>query len=248
MVVRRRRAGRARAFDKRGGYYVYGLLEDSDSFARGVPVEQDVLQAAISVDDFVGPLRLETGVNTQMSRTAGALTGRFTQDLVDTGRYIRGTPLVESRSERQRRDRLSGNAARLRRCKAARDEQPAADPDLGLADAMRTAIRCRSISSRRSRAFRSRCTTISSGASRSRTRRARCARRASAVRVPTSGSRARSAWCSTRARSATTRSICAAPALSSASCEARFVTLFCRSRVRQRIPTSRCRTSCSSTA
>jgi iron complex outermembrane recepter protein len=82
-------------FERRGGYYVYGLVEDSDSFAAGVPVKQQLLQAAVSVDDFAGPLRLETGVNFQVSRTAGALTGRFTQDLVDTGRYIRGTPLID---------------------------------------------------------------------------------------------------------------------------------------------------------
>jgi iron complex outermembrane receptor protein len=84
----------ARRFDKEGGYYVYGLFEDSDSYTDGVPIRQDVLQAATSVDDFLGPLRLETGVSYQLSRTAGALTGRFTQDLVDSGRYIRGTPLV----------------------------------------------------------------------------------------------------------------------------------------------------------
>ena len=84
----------AERFDRRGGYYVYGLVEDSDSFTDGVPVKQQVLQAAVTVDDFIGRMRLETGANYQVSRTAGALTGRFTQDLVDSGRYIRGTPLV----------------------------------------------------------------------------------------------------------------------------------------------------------
>jgi iron complex outermembrane recepter protein len=87
--------GIARRFGGLGGYYVYALLEDSDSFADGVPVEQNVLQAATSIDDFVGPMRLETGLSYQVSRTAGALTGRFTQDLVDSGRYIRGVPLVD---------------------------------------------------------------------------------------------------------------------------------------------------------
>jgi outer membrane receptor protein involved in Fe transport len=81
-------------FDKNGGYYVYGLSEESGSFAKGVPVRQQILQAAVSIDNFAGPLRLEAGANYQVSRTAGALTGRFTQDLVDSGRYIRGTPLV----------------------------------------------------------------------------------------------------------------------------------------------------------
>lgn len=81
-------------FDKRGGYYVYGLSEDSESYTEYVPVKQQVVQAAVSIDDFAGPLRLEAGANYQVSRTAGALTGRFTQDLVDNGRYIRGTPLA----------------------------------------------------------------------------------------------------------------------------------------------------------
>ena len=82
-------------FDKHGGYYIYGLNEDSGSYAKGVPVKQQILQAAVSIDDFAGPMRLEAGANYQVSRTAGALTGRFTQDLVDNGRYIRGTPLVD---------------------------------------------------------------------------------------------------------------------------------------------------------
>jgi len=79
---------------RKGGFYVYGLLEDSESFARGVPIEQEIIQASLSLDDAIGPWRLESGISLQVSRTAGALTGRFTQDLVDTGRYIRGTALV----------------------------------------------------------------------------------------------------------------------------------------------------------
>ncbi len=82
-------------FDRRGGYYVYGLIEDSGSYSKGVPIKQQVLQAATNVDQFLGPFRLETGASVQVSRTAGALTGRFTQDLVDSGRYIRGTPLID---------------------------------------------------------------------------------------------------------------------------------------------------------
>jgi iron complex outermembrane recepter protein len=86
--------GPLEAHGRRGGYYLHGLFENSDSYARGVPIEQRLLQAAVSIDDFVGPLRLELGGNTQISNTAGALTGRLTQDLVDHGRYIRGVPLV----------------------------------------------------------------------------------------------------------------------------------------------------------
>jgi iron complex outermembrane receptor protein len=79
---------------KHGGFYLYGLLEDSDSFAQGVPIEQKIGQAALNVDNFIGPFRLEAGVISQKSRSAGALTGRFNQAMVDSGQYIRGTPLV----------------------------------------------------------------------------------------------------------------------------------------------------------
>ncbi|HZF30962.1 MAG TPA: TonB-dependent receptor [Gammaproteobacteria bacterium] len=80
---------------KQGGYYVYGLFEDSGSFIEGVPVEQHVLQGAVSIDDAIGRFRLEAGVDLQRSITAGALLGRFTQDVADSGRYIRGDPLVD---------------------------------------------------------------------------------------------------------------------------------------------------------
>lgn len=80
--------------DQRGGYYIYGLIEDSNSYSDGVPIKQRILQAAVSVDDFLAGARLETGMSYQYSATAGALTGRLTQDLVDSGKYIRGTPLV----------------------------------------------------------------------------------------------------------------------------------------------------------
>jgi iron complex outermembrane recepter protein len=79
---------------KSGGYYVYALMEDSDTFTDGVPVKTKMIQAAVSLDKFVGPFRLDTGVNAQSTRTAGAVLGRVTQDVIDTGRYIRGTPLI----------------------------------------------------------------------------------------------------------------------------------------------------------
>lgn len=82
------------AFGKQGGYYLYGLMESSGSYYKGVPVKQKVLQAASSVDNVLGAFRLETGANYQVSNGAGALTGRFTQDLVDSRKYVRGTPLV----------------------------------------------------------------------------------------------------------------------------------------------------------
>jgi outer membrane receptor protein involved in Fe transport len=80
--------------DRKGGYYAYGLVEESDTYTSRVPITQRVLQTALSIDDFVGPFRLETGANYQLSSTSGALLNRVTQDLVDDGRYIRGTPLA----------------------------------------------------------------------------------------------------------------------------------------------------------
>jgi iron complex outermembrane recepter protein len=79
---------------KHGGYYIYGLLEDSDTYVRNVGIGQTVLQSAISLEDFIGPFRLETGFDYQRSTTAGALLNRFNQDLVDDNRYITGSPLA----------------------------------------------------------------------------------------------------------------------------------------------------------
>lgn len=80
--------------DKLGGYYLYGLYEDSGSFSRDVDVGQKLLQAATSIDNVIGDFRLETGVNFQRSSTSGTLTHRLTQGLVDNLTYVRGTPLV----------------------------------------------------------------------------------------------------------------------------------------------------------
>jgi outer membrane receptor protein involved in Fe transport len=80
--------------EKRGGYYIYGLLSDSNSYYIETPYNTKMLQAATSVDSFVGPFRLETGAIYQDGTTAGALSGRATQALVDNETYIKGDPLV----------------------------------------------------------------------------------------------------------------------------------------------------------
>jgi len=78
-----------------GGYYAYGLLENSGSFTKNVDIGQRVLQLAISLDEFAGPMRLEAGFNLQRSTTSGALLNRVTQELIDDQRYLRGIPLVD---------------------------------------------------------------------------------------------------------------------------------------------------------
>ncbi|MFT4046274.1 MAG: TonB-dependent receptor [Solimonas sp.] len=80
--------------DRKGGYYVYGLLEDSNSWIDKVGVQQRILQASTSLDNAVGPFRLETGVQWQNSITSGAYMNRVTQDLVDHGKYVSGMPLA----------------------------------------------------------------------------------------------------------------------------------------------------------
>src|SRR5690606_13477696 len=77
-----------------GGYYVYGLAEESGTYAEQVDIGQRLIQAAFSIDEAVGRFRLDAGVNYQRSTTSGALLNRFDQELVDTGRYVRGLPLV----------------------------------------------------------------------------------------------------------------------------------------------------------
>jgi iron complex outermembrane recepter protein len=84
----------------RGGFYVYGLAEDSGAYAMHVPVQQRLLQVATSIDGLPGGLRLETGANLQKARTAGALTGRLTQSLVDGNTYVRGEPLADLDADR----------------------------------------------------------------------------------------------------------------------------------------------------
>lgn len=80
--------------NKKGGFYVYGLYEHSDSFVRDVSVEQKILQGAVSIDNAVGKFRLETGFSYQLGTTAGGFPGRITQDWIDEGSVISGVPLV----------------------------------------------------------------------------------------------------------------------------------------------------------
>ncbi|RYY75389.1 MAG: TonB-dependent receptor [Gammaproteobacteria bacterium] len=79
---------------KAAGIYVVGLLEDSKTFVENVPAKQKFLQATLSVDNAIGPFRLETGGQVQNSVTAGAYFARTTQDFVDNGTYITGRPMA----------------------------------------------------------------------------------------------------------------------------------------------------------
>jgi outer membrane receptor protein involved in Fe transport len=79
---------------KQAGYYLFGVVERSETYVKQVGVTQRLLQAGTSVDNFVGPFRLETGFQLQNSITTGAFMNRVTQDLIDHGTYLTGQPMV----------------------------------------------------------------------------------------------------------------------------------------------------------
>jgi iron complex outermembrane receptor protein len=79
---------------KEGGYYVFALAENSDSYVEQVSAKQKFLQATTSIDEFIGPFRLEVGGQLQQSITSGAYMNRATQSLIDHGTYITGEPLA----------------------------------------------------------------------------------------------------------------------------------------------------------
>jgi iron complex outermembrane recepter protein len=81
--------------ERPSGVYIVGLIEDSKTYVKTVPAKQKFLQATVSVDNAVGPMRLEMGGQVQNSVTAGAYFTRTTQELIDNGTYITGRPLAE---------------------------------------------------------------------------------------------------------------------------------------------------------
>ena len=86
--------GPFKPFGKQGGYYLFGLFEDSDTYVKQVPAEQQFFQATVAIDDAVGPFRIEFGGQAQRSVTSGAYMNRVTQDMLDNGTYLAGQPMV----------------------------------------------------------------------------------------------------------------------------------------------------------
>jgi hypothetical protein len=78
---------------KKGGYYVYGLVDDSDTYFQHVPGKQVIVQAAMT-QDITKNWRMETGVNYQQTRSAGASTIRLTYDLIHAQTVWGGHALV----------------------------------------------------------------------------------------------------------------------------------------------------------
>lgn len=75
----------------RAGYYLYGEVEDSDSFYDNTETEQTILQAAFDVD-INDKLHVQFGAmyhDFLSNQVAG--WNRLTQELVDNGTYVTGT-------------------------------------------------------------------------------------------------------------------------------------------------------------
>lgn len=75
------------------GYYLYGEVEDSGSYYENSGTKQTLLQAAIDLD-ITDQTRFEFGTmyhNFDGNQVAG--WNRLTQDLVNTGTYITGSPV-----------------------------------------------------------------------------------------------------------------------------------------------------------
>ena len=85
--------GPAEVGGKEMGYYLYGELENSDSYYENTQTDQTVLQASFNID-ITDNLRFEFGGmyhDYDGNQVAG--WNRLTQELVDNGTYITGTAL-----------------------------------------------------------------------------------------------------------------------------------------------------------
>jgi iron complex outermembrane receptor protein len=91
-VIHAEVGGPSTLFGKPMGYYLYGEFENSDSYYQNTSTDQSIYQASfdVSVNDNV---RLEFGgmyQDYQGNQVAG--WNRLTQDLIDHGTYITGSP------------------------------------------------------------------------------------------------------------------------------------------------------------
>ena len=82
--------GPFRFLERRGGYYVYANVEDSDTYYENVPFRQNILQSSFDYE-LSEHVRLELGQMYQFwGGTELAGWNRVTQELVDHGTYNAG--------------------------------------------------------------------------------------------------------------------------------------------------------------
>ncbi|MFK7829498.1 MAG: TonB-dependent siderophore receptor [Congregibacter sp.] len=75
----------------RMGYYIYGEIEDSDSFYDNTETKQNILQASFDVDLSDRLVMKFGGMYHDYDGNQVAGWNRLTQDLIDNGTYITGT-------------------------------------------------------------------------------------------------------------------------------------------------------------
>ncbi len=82
-------------FGSPGGYHLFGYWEDRESYYNYLPNnEQRMLQGTLVIDASE-PVWIETGIQYQeWSGAENAGWNRLTQDLIDNGTYLAGSPLV----------------------------------------------------------------------------------------------------------------------------------------------------------
>ena len=79
---------------KDGGYYLFALVENSDSFYNNVGTDQYIIQSTFNID-LSDRARIEFGEQFQYySSTENAGWNRVTQALIDNNSYTAGAPLV----------------------------------------------------------------------------------------------------------------------------------------------------------
>ena len=84
-------SGPGRLGTRQFGYHLYAEVEDSDSYYRGITTDQTILQA--SFDMHVGAVELQFGgMYHDYKGGENAGWNRITQELIDNGTYITGTP------------------------------------------------------------------------------------------------------------------------------------------------------------
>ena len=80
--------------DKQGGYYLFALAEDSETFYNNVFTEQFIVQSTFNID-LSDKMRIEFGEQYQFfSSTENAGWNRVTQALVDNNTYTAGAPFI----------------------------------------------------------------------------------------------------------------------------------------------------------
>ena len=105
--------GPSSLFGTPSGYYIYAQFEDSGSYYENSATRQAIFQGSYNVD-FSDTFRVEAGGMYQdFSGNQVAGWNRLTQNLIDHGTYVTGTPTNIDTNHNGRVDQAEANAANL---------------------------------------------------------------------------------------------------------------------------------------